>query len=121
MGCFTSMIQVVTPVIRTPKAAAGATDAHVIDIALNTAGNDPRYRPRRSRHARSRYHSRRHVTSLDALSRQYRWVLHDLLRRPCRRRGGAPSQPPICAHIVPFFSQKKLRCAVPQDEKGQQF
>ncbi len=49
------------------------------------AGNDPRYGLRRSRHARGRYHSRRHGSSLDALSRRDRRVLHDLLFRWRRR------------------------------------
>jgi hypothetical protein len=80
-------------------------------LTLDIGANDPRYGPRRSRHARSRYHSRRHGSSLDALSRRDRRVLHDLLLR-CRRR----AQPPIGAHVVPFFRQKKLRCAVPQEE-----
>ena len=83
-------------------------------LTLDIAGNDPRDGPRRGRHARSRYHSRRHGSSLDALSRRDRRVLHDLLLRcQCRHR----AQSPMGAHIVPFFRQKKLRCAVPQEEK----
>ena len=98
-----------------------------MSLDVDIAGNDPRYGPRRCRHARSRYHSRRHgsESSLDTLtgSCRDRWVLHDLLRRWRRHR----AQPPIGAHVVPFFRQKKLRCQsvrgfkVPQDdEKGQQ-
>ena len=59
--------------------------------------NDPRYGPRRSRHSRGRYRSRRLVRD--------RQSLHDLLL--CR-----PAQPPIGAHIVPFFREKS--CAVSQ-------
>jgi hypothetical protein len=88
------------------KAAARLT------LTLNIVSDDPRYSPRRSRHARSRYHTRRHGSSLDALSRRDRRVLHDQLFRSQRR-----AQPPIRAHVVPFFRQKKLRCAVPQGEK----
>jgi hypothetical protein len=80
-------------------------------LTLDIAGYDPRYGSRRGRHARSRYHSRRHGSSLDALGRRDRRVLHDLLLR-CRRR----AKPPIGAHLIPFFGQKKLRCApVPQE------
>jgi hypothetical protein len=59
----------------------------------NIVVNDPRYGPRRSRHGRGRYHSCRLVRD--------RRGLHNLLLRP-------PAQPPIGAHIVPFFRQKKL-------------
>ena len=38
-------------------------------FTLDIASNDPRHRPRRSRDARSRYHSRRRGSSLDALGR----------------------------------------------------
>jgi hypothetical protein len=41
--------------------------------------DDPRYGLRRSR--RGRYHSRRHGSSMDALSRRDRRVPHDLLVR----------------------------------------
>jgi len=77
-------------------------------LTLDITGNDPRYGPRRSRYARSRYHSRRHGSSLNALSRRDRRVLHDLLLR-CRRRR---AQPPIGAHVVPFFRQKKRRSCI---------
>jgi hypothetical protein len=92
----------VQPVIRIPEGRS----------RLDIAGNDPRYGPRRSRHARSRYHSRRPSSSLDGLSRRYRRVLHDLLPR-CRRR----AQPPTGAHVVPISRQIKLRCAVSQEGK----
>jgi len=64
---------------------------HTSDIAVN----DPRYGPRRSRHGRGRYHSRR-------LVRDRRGLYNLLLRRP--------AQPPTGAHIVPFLRQKK-RCS----------
>jgi hypothetical protein len=81
-------------------------------LTLVIIGNHPRYGPRRSCHARSRYHSRRHPSSLYAVSRRDRRALHDLLLR-CRRR----AQPPIRAHVVPFFRQKKLGSVVPQEEE----
>jgi hypothetical protein len=92
--------------------SARDSDLRRLALTLDIVRNDPRYGPRRSRHARSCYHSRRHGSSLDALSRRGRRVLHDLLLR-CRRR----AQPPIGAHVVPFFRQKKLFRLSPQEEK----
>ena len=91
-----------------------ATDAH--RLPLDFAINDPRYGLRRSRHARSCYHSRHHpITSLDALSRRDRRVLHNLLRPSfCRPRR---AQPPIGAQVVSFFRQKELQSAVPAFHK----
>ena len=79
-------------------------------LTLDIAGNDPRHGPRCSCHVRSRYHIV--VTApLSGCSQSLRdrRALHDLLR--CRHR----AQSPIGAHFVPFFRQKKLRCAVPQE------
>jgi hypothetical protein len=98
MRCCTSTV---------PGPKCGSESARDLDprrlLTLDIVGNDPRYGPRRSRDARSRYHSRRHGSSLDAVSRRNRRVLHDLLIR-CRHR----AQPPIGAHAVPFVRQKKL-------------
>lgn len=63
----------------------------------NIVVTDPRYGPRRSRHGGSRYHTRRLIRDLQCL--------HDLLLR-------RPAQPPIGAHIAPFFRQEKL-CGPP--------
>ena len=84
-----------------------------LTLDIRVAGYDPRYGPRRSRHARSRYHGCRHGISLDALSRRDRRVLHDLLLRYRRW-----TKPPIGAHVTPFLRQKQLRCGSARSNKA---
>ena len=83
-------------------------------FSSDAARKDLRYGLRRRRYARggrSRCHSRsrsRPTTSLnDGLARCDRCALNYLLRLAALET--RPAQPPISAHTVPFFRQKKLR------------